>query len=304
MKDTNFKGYIYSIISAVAFGTIPLFSLPLMKIGMLPQDILIYRFGMGCCLMLAILLFRKVNMRIGRKDVLEYTALAALYGVSAICLYEGYNYMPSGVATTLLYSYPVFTEILLVTFFREHISIPAVIAIILAVVGVSFLGGMWQSDGIKSMKGMFFELTSGFLYALYMVLFPRLRVHRMPSLKTNFYIFLMAMILIAVFTSIRNGGLQPIPSYDAVGYLFVLALVPTTISNLSLVKALSMTNPANVAILGAFEPLTAMSIGICLLGEPLTASIVIGFTLIIVGIITLISAGRKKKTQQTSVKEA
>ena len=74
--------------------------------------------------------------------------------------------------------------------------------------------------------------------------------------------------------------------------MILLGLIPTTISNVTLVRSLTLIDSASVAILGAFEPLTAMTIGITLMGEPLTTSIIIGCVLIITSVIILITKGK------------
>ena len=215
-----------------------------------------------------------------------------MYAVSAVCLFSSYEYMPGGIATTLLFSYPVWTEILLIIFFNEKLSIRISLVIILAIVGVAFLGGNGQTDGIKSLWGVTLAMSSGLLYAIYMVIFPHMRISKLPALKVNFYIFFMAMLLLILYSSFTTGGIQHIPDADSFFSLILLGLIPTTISNVTLVRSLTLIDSASVAILGAFEPLTAMTIGVTLMGEPLTTSAIIGCILIITSVILLITKGK------------
>ncbi len=153
-NSSTIKGYGYASLSAITFGTIPLFSIPVMESGMLLPSVLIYRFAFGCLFMMAILLWRKQNLHIRWGDGLRITFLSILYAVSAVCLFSSYEYMPGGIATTLLFSYPVWTEILLILFFNEKLTIRISLAILLAIAGVAFLGGIGHTDGIKSMWGV------------------------------------------------------------------------------------------------------------------------------------------------------
>ena len=293
MKSETLKGNLYAILSASTFGTIPLFSVPLMKAGFALPSVLIYRYAFGCIFMLAVLLLLKKNMRIDKKEALEIAFCSLLYTASSICLFEGYNYMPSGVATTLLFSYPVWTELLLIIFVHEKLTLRISFAIIFAVLGVAFLGGIANSTGAYPIQCVLFELCSGLCYAVYMVIFPRMKICRVPALKVNFYIFIAAMLYLLIYSGITTGGIQRLDNWEACLSLILLGLIPTTISNLALVKAMRFTSSANVAILGAFEPLTAIIIGIFLLGEPLTLSISIGIVLIIAAVSSLIIHGNK-----------
>ena len=118
-------------------------------------------------------------------DGLRIMFLALMYAISAVCLFGSYEYMPGGVATTLLFSYPVWTEILLILFFHERLTLRISLAIVLATAGVFFLGGIGQTEGIKSSMGVILAMSSGLLYAIYMVIFPHMRVSKLPALKVN-----------------------------------------------------------------------------------------------------------------------
>ncbi len=259
---------------------------------MLLPSVLIYRFAFGCLFMMAVLLWRKQNLHIRWGDGLRIMFLSIMYAVSAVCLFSSYEYMPGGIATTLLFSYPVWTEILLILFFHEKLTFRITFSILLAIGGVAFLGGVGQTEGIKSMWGVTLAMSSGLLYAIYMVLFPHMRIRKLPALKVNFYIFFMAMLLLVLYSSFTTGGVQRIPNGASFLSLVLLGLIPTTISNVTLVRSLTLIDSASVAILGAFEPLTAMTIGITLMGEPLTTSIIIGCILIISSVILLITKGK------------
>ncbi len=293
MKSNTLKGNLYAILSAITFGTIPLFSVPLMKAGFALPSVLIYRYVFGCLFMLMVLLLLKKDMRINRAEALEVAVCSLLYTASSICLFEGYHYMPSGIATTLLFSYPVWTELLLIIFVREKLTLRIAFAIIFAVIGVAFLGGIGNTTRAYPIQGVLFELSSGLCYAVYMVIFPRMRICRVPALKVNFYIFMAALLYLLLYSGISTGGIQPLSSWEQCLSLILLGLIPTTISNLTLVNAMRFTSSANVAILGAFEPLTAIAIGILILGEPLTLSIGIGIVLIIAAVSSLIIHGNK-----------
>ena len=259
---------------------------------MLLPSVLIYRFAFGCFFMMVVLLWRKQNLHIKWGDGLRIMFLSIMYAVSAVCLFSSYEYMPGCIATTLLFSYPVWTEILLIIFFNEKLSIRISLVIILAIAGVAFLGGIGQTDGIKSLWGVTLAMSSGLLYAIYMVIFPHMRISKLPALKVNFYIFFMAMLLLIFYSSFTTGGIQHIPDADSFLSLVLLGLIPTTISNVTLVRSLTLIDSASVAILGAFEPLTAMTIGVTLMGEPLTTSAIIGCILIITSVILLITKGK------------
>lgn len=286
MDHTRTRGIIEAIISSASFGLIPLFSIPVLAAGMAMPSLLVYRFGFGCMAMLIVLLLNHANLRISWSDMLRVCWLALLYDGSAIFLIWGYSYLPSGVATALLFSYPVWTSLIETIFFHERFSASIGIAIVMAVTGVFLLSGFGKGGDIKSAIGVLIELASGLLYAIYMVSVPQLKVRRMGSLKLTFYVFFVGMIFLAIY-SLATSGITPVKSRDMLISLVLLGLLPTALSNVSLIMAIKKIGSTMCSILGAFEPLTAMVIGIIVFREPFTAAVAAGF-LLIIGAVTIL----------------
>ena len=197
--------------------------------------------------------------------------------------------MPSGIATTLLFSYPVFTELIMLSFFHEKLSLRVVLAIALAVGGVVCLSNTGGSvEHGFSVLGLAIELLAGLTYALYLVFVPVLKVRHLESTKLNFYVFFLGMVYMAIF-AMFTGGIQPVTNGLSLLSLIMLGLIPTALSNITLVLAIKRIGSTLTAVLGALEPLTAMTIGICAFGEPLTAVVAIGFFLIIASVMLLVT---------------
>ena len=292
--STTVKGFLNASISGIAFGLIPLFAIPVLATGMHSTSVLIYRYAFGCLAMLGMLMFHRTRMWLAFGDFLRMLLLSAMYAVSSIALIEGYNYMASGIATTLLFSYPVWTLLLSVVFLHERLSLTTAVAIGIAVAGVFFLSGILDGNGsMEGLTGLFLLLLSGFLYAVYMVIFPRMRIRQMPSLKLTFYIFFFAMLILTLYATFTRGRIDPIDTRSQLVNLFLLGVVPTAVSNVTLIVALKQISSTLAAVLGAFEPMTAMCVGILLFGEPLTLPIVIGFVLIITSVLILVLSKRK-----------
>ena len=283
--NTNLKGLSAAAISSITFGTIALFSLPVLKSGMDSLSLIVYRFFFGGIALLLLALFQRVSLRVSLKDIGQLLLLSCIYSVSALSLIEGYNYMPTGVATTLVFSYPVWTALLMAVFFRERLGIKTIASIVLAIVGVVLLSGITGSDLQNSHIGVAWELLSGLTYAIYLVVFPRLEVKKMPSLALTFYIFLFTMLLILGFSFITKAL-----------NLVLVGLIPTAISNIALIVALKKVSSTLTAILGVFKPITALIIGLLVFGETLNQYTTLGLILTLVSVSLLIMGAGKSKS--------
>lgn len=282
----NIKGFFFGILSSATFGLIPLFTLPVMEQGMRFDSILFYRFLLASIAIGIVLLIRKQSLKIRLSEIPALFYLSIFYVVSALFLFWGYNYLPSGIATTIHFLYPVFVTLIMTIAYHEKNSILKITAILMAICGVACLS-IGENDREISLVGIGIVLVSAIGYALYIVRVNKSRVKNMPGMKLTFYVFLFGSVLFLLNTQI-NGGLQVISNGNIAVNLALLAIIPTIISNLALVQALKNIGSTLTAILGAMEPLTAVCVGIIVFHEPFSVSLVTGFILIITAVTLII----------------
>ena len=280
------NGFLYGLLSSASFGLIPLFTIPMMRQGVQFESILFYRFAFATLALGLILLLDGQSFRINRWDIPSLVLLAFLYLMSAVFLFWGYKFMASGIATTLHFMYPVLTTLIMMLFFREKKSIWRFLAIILAVSGVFFLS-QGDDSGNITITGILIVLLSALGYALYLVTVSQLKVGQMKGLRLTFYVFLFGTLLLLAGIN-ATGDIQPIGNWHIAGNLMMLAIIPTVISNLALVRAVKCIGSTLTSVLGAMEPVTAVCVGIFMFGEPFTSSIGLGIALIITAVTVII----------------
>lgn len=280
-------GFFLAIVSGASFGLIPLFTIPVIATGMGYCSIILYRFLFGAIFMLAFLLYRQVSLRISWADFGRISMLSLLYIICAITLFVSYDYISSGVATSLIYTNPIWCTVIGLLFLHERLSPKKGVALVLATLGVMLLSGFFADDARFSAWGVFLGLCSGMGYGAYLVLLPRLKISKMPSLKLTFYIFFTAFLYTAVYVLAFEGGIHPITDTVSWVNLLLLGLLPTAFSNICVTMALRIVDTTIVAILGAFEPLTAMVVGVLLLGETCGTATVAGGILILISVAML-----------------
>lgn len=282
------QGILFAIFSAVTFGLIPLFSVPVLRMGMNTYSVLFYRYVIACVVMLGVLVVNQKDLKINFREILWLSVFGILYDASAMCLYYGYQYMSSGVATTLIFMYPVWTAIIMTLFFRERLSAYTLVAILLAVGGVYFLSGDQKLEAGTPWYAIGIVMISGLSYSVYMVMVDRLNIREMGSLKLTFYVFLFGLFFLTGFLYAMGNTIEPILGTPSWINLILLGIIPTVLSNVFLIKAISKVGSTLAAILGAFEPVIAVAIGVTLLNEPFTTDSAIGIGLIIISVTILV----------------
>lgn len=290
----NIKGFAFGILTSATFGLIPLFTLPLMAKGMQFDSILFYRFLFASLALTGIMVAKKESFHIEKREIPVLVLLGFFYTASAMFLFWGYNFMSAGIATTFHFTYPIFVTLIMLLVFREKTSWITLMAIALAICGVARLS-IGEGEMKMSALGVFIVLLSAVGYALYITTVNKSRIRNMTGRKLTFYVFIVSTLLFAVKAG-TNEGIQPIPDAMSLLNLVLLTLVPTVISNITLVLAVHNIGGTLTAVLGAVEPITAVCVGVLVFGEPFTPNLATGILLIIVAVTLIILAKTIQKT--------
>lgn len=289
----NVWGYLLGIIASSTFGLIPLFSIPVLATGMSVECLLFYRYFITAILVGAMLLARRQSFKVERSQISSLAFLVGIFCITAFFLIMSYEYIPSGVATTIHFLFPIVVTTLMVTFFGEQFSLFTLIAIVGAIAGVALLS-MGEDGGNIALKGVLMVLVTVFTYAIYIVGVNKSKVQTMNGLLLTFYVTLGASALFFIFT-MSKGTWMNIPSISSGVNLLFLAIVPTLISNLALIEAIKRVGSTTTAILGSMEPVTAVIVGIFVFAEPFSVSQFMGILLIIVAVTIVILSKQLKR---------
>ncbi len=300
MNNSKLKGFFYGLATSVTFGLIPLFTIPLMGKGLTSDSILFYRFIVATLALGLMMVMKKESFRIHWKDVPLLIVMALFYTASSMFLLYGYEVMGAGVATTLHFTYPIFTTLLMLVLFREQASWVTWLAILLAVGGVARLS-LQGTELMLDPWGVFIVLLSAVGYASYIVSVNKSRLKNMHSRKLAFYVFLFTALTFTVKNSVQ-GSFQPLPDFSSVGLILLLAIAPTVISNITLLLAVRHIGGTLTSILGALEPVTAVMIGACVFNESFTATEAMGIALILMAVILVILTSSIKESVETILK--
>ncbi|WP_419544985.1 DMT family transporter [Odoribacter laneus] len=282
------KGYILGAIAAATYGMNPLFALPLYKTGMDPDSVLFFRYLFAIPLLGIMIKARGRNFKLKRKQIIPLIIMGLLISISSLALFQSYNYMEAGIASTLLFVYPIMVALIMSFFFKEKLTIQTVLCILLALAGIGLLykGG----DGATlSLVGIGLVMASSLSYAIYIVGVNQSVLKDVATLKLTFYVLLFGLTLFLVRVDF-GVHLFIVDKWYLWGNLLALAVFPTAISFLCTTRAVQYIGSTPTAILGALEPVTAVFFGVTIFGESLTPRLIGGILMIILAV-TLIIVG-------------
>lgn len=279
------RGIFYACLSSATFGMIPLFVNRAILDGVNNDTILVYRYTLAALLYGIFLVCRKTNLRITKREFKE-VALAGVggYGVTAFFLFLSYHYMPTGIATSVHYLYPVVVAIFMALFYRERLLLVVKIAIVLAITGVAFLS--W-SEGAIRWVGLAFVLLSTITYGIYVVALNRPLLKAMnPNVLTFWVLALTALFYIVL--AVSRGTLHWVGKPHFLFDMTMLGVLSTVVSARLLVSAVKMIGSVSTSVLGTLEPITAILIGILVFHEPFRVLNFIGFCMVVTAVLVVI----------------
>lgn len=283
------KGYILGSIAAASYGMNPLFSLPLYKAGMDPDSVLFFRYLFAIPLLGIMIKARGRSFKIQRKETFPLIIMGLLVALSSLTLFLSYNYMAAGIASTLLFVYPIMVALIMAMVFKEKLALQTIVCMLLALGGIGLL--YKSEDGSTlSLIGTLLVFASSLSYAIYIVGINQTSLKNVATLKVTFYVLLFGLSLF-VARLLYSGVLNTPDQWYLWANLLALAVFPTAISFLCTTGAIQYIGSTPTAILGALEPVTAIFFGIAVFGESLTVRESFGLVMIIVAVTFVIAGG-------------
>ena len=283
------KGYILGSIAAASYGMNPLFALPLYKAGMDPDSVLFFRYLFAIPLLGIMIKARGRSFKIQRKETFPLIIMGLLVALSSLTLFLSYNYMAAGIASTLLFVYPIMVALIMAMVFKEKLALQTIVCMLLALGGIGLL--YKSEDGSTlSLIGTLLVFASSLSYAIFIVGINQTSLKNVATLKVTFYVLLFGLSLF-VARLLYSGVLNTPDQWYLWANLLALAVFPTAISFLCTTGAIQYIGSTPTAILGALEPVTAIFFGIAVFGESLTVRESFGLVMIIVAVTFVIAGG-------------
>ena len=295
MDKKRVYGYIAGVVAGVSYGTNPLFAKPLLESGVPVLVMLFFRYFLSATLLAGWMLLRKEPFKVRGRELPILILLGLLFACSSLLLFYSYEFIPSGLATTLVYLYPVFVALIMVAL-RLYPSWQTWVSILATFGGIVLLSKPSQGVEIRFV-GLLLAMLGALSYAFYLVIVNRSkRIRKVSEHTLTLYALLTGSVLFVTLRAVQGGS--PVEGVDTAAdwaNLIGLAIVPTMVSMLTLAVSTRYIGPTKTSVLGVFEPITAILIGTLMFREPLTAQMVTGIAICIGAIVFMILKPGKQK---------
>lgn len=286
-------GYVAGIITGVTYGLNPLFAKPLLSMGVSVDTMLACRYLIAVFILGVWLVFRKESLKVNKAQMWRLCILGFLFAMSSMLLFLSYNYIPAGLATTIVFLYPVIVALIMVLL-KVYPTWQVWLSILMTFVGVVILSRP-SGNMTLNITGLSLAAGSAIAYALYLIVVNRSRrLRTVTSIVLTFYALLIGSVVFLIHSAISGGEFMAgLDGWFCWMNLICLAVFPTLVSLLTLAMATRIIGPTRTSVLGVFEPVTAIAVGTIFFGESLTLNIIIGVLITLVAVTFMVMTGKK-----------
>lgn len=283
-REALLRGIALASLSAVCFGTLPIFAKFAYEDGAEPLPLLAARFFASTILLGAFALLARRTIRLPRPRAVRLLLLGGVgYAFESALFFAALTQAPAAVVSLVFYSYPLWTNLGGLITGLEDFQRRSLVALALAGIGIALIFSLPDT----ATAGLLLALASALAVTVY-YLFAQVLVRDVDPFSAAVYTAAGAAVSLAA-ASVALGQRLPVAALpEAAG----LGLV-TAIAFVCLYAAVAAIGSAKTAITHMLEPVTTVVLAAALLGDRISARVAIGAILIVSALPIL--AGRKRE---------
>jgi len=279
VQEDSFKPYSEVIIGSIIYGTIGVFldKVQDMSVG----SILFSRLFFGLCMMFIYLLFSRGLGQLKLLNNRKYLLLLGFLNVTTgICYFSSIRYSGISVAVLLLYTAPIYVNLLAPPILGERNSSKSFLPLLLAIAGVLLIARpgevlMSLDTGSDFLKGLIFGLLSGLSFGITIVTVRYLR-HDYTGLTQTFW-----MTGVGLLIMLPSALSTPSPLFLNNFSTLMLFGFTITFAAVIYLKGISGIRAQTGSILALLEPVSGIFFDSTVLKNPLYTSTILGCGFII-----------------------
>ncbi len=233
-----------------------------------------------------LLLFHRELLRIRLRDLWCFlgTGVGSLFLLN-LTYCNAMAHTTLAVAGVLLYTAPIFVMIMSIVLFRETITFPKVLALILAIGGCAMVSGI-GTDSHASATGILWGIGAGISYAMYSI-YSRYAIRRgYGSWTIIFYSFLFCWIAHSMTCQWQVMG-ETLSQPKELVWAVALGVFTAFLPYLFYSFGLEAMEGSRASILASVEPVAATLVGVLIFQESLALRGVVGILLVLAAIVVL-----------------
>ena len=262
---------LFVLLAGTLWGCIGIFVRRYNALGLSSMQTVAVRMVIAAVLFaIFVLIYKPKLFKIRLKDLWIFLGSGVIsVGLFTYCYFSSIELSSLSVAAVLLYTAPAFVMLFSLIFFKEKMTIPKAVSLVLAILGCAMTTGVIGGTLSVTFLGFLFGLGSGICYALYSI-FSRFALNRgYEPFTVTLYTFLFSAVFCLCVTDIRPVIGVVFADAGSAGYALLFALVSCILPYVFYTLGLKYIASSTASIIATVEPVVATIIGAIIFSEPI-----------------------------------
>jgi len=270
---------------SICVGTVPTLAMGLYASGLNSHSLLLWRYALALLVLLPLALATSHGLRLewrqgGRILFLNGFVLGA---AQALCYFKAIERIPSSVAITVFFSYPMFAVLIDRVYYGHRPGRSTLVALALIVSGVALTGWPALNGNSIDLVGLAYAAAVPVIYSAYLAISFRYTSLTSPfAAATCIYAGIGTTMLVIGLTV---GLILPASTIDW-ARVTGIALVGGVVQMAAFAYSLPRLRASGYAIIVSLELVTVVVMGVLVLGEQLSPQQALGAVLVMLGVIS------------------
>ncbi len=273
------------VISAAAFGALPIFGRFAYADGLDVTTMMFLRFTTAAILMLGWMVIRRIPFPRGR-TMLQLIGMGGLgYVGQSFCYLSAIQYASTGLVALLLYLYPMFVTVLSIIFLKAKLSRLKLFALVLATIGAALTANPQGGQ----LPGILLAISAAVIYAVYIIVGTGV-MQKVTAIQSSTIIFASAALVYGGLTSLRG----PQWPQSSTGWLVMagLVVIATIIPVATFLGGMKIIGPTDASLLSTLEPVVTVVLAAVILSEPIQSYMLLGGGFILTAVLLTVKFSR------------
>lgn len=253
-----------------------------------PLTLVFLRVALGAAILLPLLRMRGIGLPRGMPGWKPFVVVALLNNVIPFSLIViGQTFVPSGLASILNATTPLFTVLVMAAAGEETLHIRRVAGVALGLLGVIILRGWGVETRPGQGLGIVLCLGGAFSYGFAALAARRLLKNSAPLGTATFQLMASTVMMAIVAGVVEQPWRLAMPGVATWSAVLGLAALSTALAYIMFFRIARRSGASNVMLVTLLIPVTAVFLGWLVLGEPISireiaGAIVIGSALLVI----------------------
>lgn len=270
------KGVLAVVAASFLYGIMPIFTKRVLNDGMTSGALVFFRLLFAAIFSFIALKVTQADMTVTKQQLVHMAVFGVIgFGATMAFLTVAYSLIPTGLATMLHFTYPLFVTLVMAVF-GERLSRARLISCLCALAGLALMADFSR----LSVMGIVMAVISGMTYACYVIANRKSSFAGLPAMVIVFYVSSFAAVFFGIKAVVTKEFMLP-PSVKSLIFLMIIGLFCTVITLFLLTYGIKTLGASRASVLNMLEPVVSLIAGMIIYREAVSMLGILGCVMVV-----------------------